>query len=325
MKYIAKSLIVFMACAFVCSLAGCGDGQQTSLPTASDTVPSESVKLQEDWREDAAISVRGTALFGGEQMSVAGCVEDERILLYRDAAVQELLAQADYPISLENAAEALSVSEFTDLDEDGNSEMSMTFELPGGERAIFLWFWVDGQGYVLNEELSQMPGDSSAGDDIPTLSEIYSGLLTLYGEAVSEAWDSAALMEENLPYLLALAYGKDPMENIGYAVSDVDGDGSPELLIGSLDEDDETFGKMIFALYTISQDGAASLLFESEEKNCYYYAGENRFANLGQFSANEFFETTLKLENGEMIDMTHTTRPEDYVQMELIAFSKWLR
>lgn len=324
MKCVTKLLAVIMVCAIVCSLAGCSSSQQTNLPIASDVAPSESTQPQQDWREDADISVKDTALFGGEQVPVVGCVENDRFLLYRDAAEQELLAQADYPTPLENAAEKLTTCEFEDLDGDGNSELTLAFDLPDRERASFLWFWVDGQGYTLNEEFSQLPGDSSSGDSLSTIPEAYAALLDRYAEALSESWDSATLMDANLPYLLALAYGAEPLENIGYAISDVEGDGSPELLIGSL-TGDEYFGKMIFALYTLDQDGAASLLFESEEKNRYYYVGENRFANLGQFSADEYFETTLKLEDSEMIDMTYTTQPTDYVQMDLTPFSKWPR
>lgn len=324
MKCVTKLLAVIMACAVVCSLAGCRSSQQTNLPTASDVAPSESTQPEQDWREDAEISVKDTALFRGEQVPVVGCVENDRILLYRDAAEQELLAQADYPIPLENAEDELTTCEFEDLDGDGNSELTLAFDLADGVRASFLWFWVDTQGYTLNEEFSQLPGDSSGGDSLSTIPEAYAALLDRYAEAISETWDSAALMDANLPYLLALAYGEEPLENIGYAISDVEGDGSPELLIGSL-TGDEYFGKMIFALFTLDQDGAASLLFESGEKNRYYYVGENRFANLGQFSADEYFETTLKLEDSEMIDMTYTTQPADYVQMDLTPFSKWSR
>lgn len=322
MKCVKKLLAIIMVCAIVCSLAGCRSSQQANLPTASDVASSESIQPQQDWREDADISVKDTALFGGEQVPIVGCVENDRIRLYRDAAEQELLAQADYPIPLENAAEKLTTCEFEDLDGDGNSELTLAFDFPEGERASFLWFWVDGQGYTLNEEFSQLPGDSSTGDSLSTIPEAYSALLDCYSEAISETWDSAALMDANLPYLLTLVYGENPLENIGYAISDVEGDGSPELLIGSL-TGDEYFGKMIFALYTLNQDGAVSLLFESGEKNRYYYVGENRFANLGQFSANEYFETTLKLEDSEMIDMTYTTQPADYVQFQLQPFSVW--
>ena len=53
------------------------------------------------------------------------------------------------------------------------------------------------------------------------------------------------------------------------------------------------------------------------ERDRYYYAGGNRFANLGSSSATDSFVTTLKLEGEGLVDMTFTTDPAAYVQMEL--------
>ena len=47
------------------------------------------------------------------------------------------------------------------------------------------------------------------------------------------------------------------------------------------------------------------------------------FDNLGLFSANDYFETSLKMVDSEMIDMTYTTQPADYVQFQLQPFSVW--
>ena len=107
-------------------------------------------------------------------------------------------------------------------------------------------------------------------------------------------------------------------------VTDLDGDGTEELAIGSMVED-EFFGKMIFSLYTLDGDGVPQLLFDSTERNRYYYAGGFRFANLGSSDWNDSFVTTLKLEDKELIDMTYTTDPADYVQMELTPFSQWVK
>ena len=38
-----------------------------------------------------------------------------------------------------------------------------------------------------------------------------------------------------------------------------------------------------------------------------------------------FATKVLKLEEGEMIDMTYTTAPADYVQLELTPFSQWVK
>ncbi|MDO5540960.1 MAG: hypothetical protein Q4F83_12985 [Eubacteriales bacterium] len=57
-------------------------------------------------RDDTAISACGTMLFGREPIDVCVCVEDRQVLFYRDEATQALLAQRDYLVHLENAAES---------------------------------------------------------------------------------------------------------------------------------------------------------------------------------------------------------------------------
>lgn len=129
-------------------------------------------------------------------------------------------------------------------------------------------------------------------------------------------------MEAGLNYMAADSVFDDPTEDIGYAVADLDGDGVSELVIGAIKED-LFFGKLIFSLYTM-RDGVPLLLFDSTERCRYYYAGGRNFANLGSAGWNESFVTTLKLEDGELIDMTYTTDPGDYVQMALTPISQWV-
>lgn len=154
--------------------------------------------------------------------------------------------------------------------------------------------------------------------------EAYAALLGEYRSAMEQQWDSAALMDHDLNYMIAGCYGEEPLKNLGYAVTDLDGDGTPELLIGALTED-ASYGRLIFALYTLKDGEVPQLVFDSSERSRYYYAGENRFANLGAGAYDERFETTVKFEDGELIDMTYTTDPEDYMQMELTMFSEWIR
>jgi len=47
--------------------------------------------------------------------------------------------------------------------------------------------------------------------------------------------------------------------------------------------------------------------------------------NPGLFTANEYFGTTLKLEDGELIDMTYTTQLADYAQMDLTPLLECVR
>lgn len=161
-------------------------------------------------------------------------------------------------------------------------------------------------------------------DEYATVEEAYAIVIGEYYSAAEEQWDSAELMDAELNYMVAECYLDNPLENIGYAIVDLNNDGTEELLIGSRIEDD-FFGKMIFDLYTLDDRGVHRLVFDSSERNRYYYAGENRFANLGAITYNESFETTLKFERGEMVDMTYTTLPADYVQMSLTPFGEWIR
>lgn len=157
-----------------------------------------------------------------------------------------------------------------------------------------------------------------------TATEAYAVVIGEYYTAIEQQWDSAALMDHNFNYMVSECYGDDPLKNIGYIIEDIDGDGIDELLIGTL-VDDSFYGKMIFALYTLDDKGVHQLAFDSSERNRYYYAGENRFANVGVGAFDEKFETTVKFEDGEMIDMTYITDLADYVQAELIPFSEWIK
>ena len=107
-----------------------------------------------------------------------------------------------------------------------------------------------------------------------------------------------------------------------FLLQDLDGDGTPELVIGTMAGDDLS-GKMVVALYTLDAENTPQLLFDSTAQSCYYYAGSARFANLGSSDLGGSFVTTVRLEEGEMIDMTYTTDPADYIQLELTPFSQW--
>ena len=112
-----------------------------------------------------------------------------------------------------------------------------------------------------------------------------------------------------------------PSEAVGYAVDDLDDDGIPELAIGTI-SGDEFYGKLIFELYTLDDHGDPVQIFSSIERNRYYYAGGIRFANLGSSAFDDSFVTTLKLEGEGLVDMTFTTDPKDYVQMQLASIAE---
>lgn len=154
--------------------------------------------------------------------------------------------------------------------------------------------------------------------------EAYFVLLSKYADALSEKAGGGTLMNQSLSYVMADCYGNAPLERIGYAVLDINQDGVLELLVGTMPViDDGFYGKLIFDLYTLDRTGACIKVFSSSERNRYYYAGSGSFANVGSGGAAFNYVTTLKLEDGELVDMTFTTDPADYEQMELLPFGEW--
>lgn len=146
----------------------------------------------------------------------------------------------------------------------------------------------------------------------PAVPTAYEEILDQYRTALDENWGGQQLVDAGMNFMIL---DVAPAE-IGFAVDDLDDDGIPELAIGTL-SGDEFYGKLIFDLYTL-EDGQPVQVFSSIHRNRYYYAGGIRFANLGSSAADSSYVTTLKLENGELVDMTYTMDPADYVQMQLV-------
>lgn len=157
---------------------------------------------------------------------------------------------------------------------------------------------------------------------VTTETASYDALLTLYSTAVSERWSGATLMENNLNYMMADCYGDQPFERIGYLIKDLDGDGIQELAIGTTEKiSDDFYGKLVFELYTLDGNSNVVKVFSSSERDRYYYAGDNLFANLGSSGAAESIDTTVKFANGATLDLGSATEPSAYRQMELAEFS----
>lgn len=152
----------------------------------------------------------------------------------------------------------------------------------------------------------------------PAIPTAYVPILKAYRTAIEGNWSGQQLVDAELNYMIKDA----PPEAVGYAVDDLDDDGIPELAIGTI-SGDEFYGKLIFALYTQDENGNAVQLFSSIERNRYYYAGGIRFANIGSSAFDDSFVTTLKLEGEGLVDMTYTTDPKDYVQMQLTPLAQW--
>lgn len=166
-----------------------------------------------------------------------------------------------------------------------------------------------------NAAMENVPANEQkgAGAEIPAA---YEAVIGKYRTALTEQWSGQQLMDAGMSFMIRdVASGE-----VGYAVSDLDGDGTAELAIG-FNSQDAYYGKMVLELYTLDEDGEAVQLFAGGERNSWYYAGGALFANVGSSSADDSFETTRQLKDGGMTDLTYTTDPADYVQLGLTPFT----
>ena len=103
------------------------------------------------------------------------------------------------------------------------------------------------------------------------IKEIYDGIIEKYANAVSERQDAETLRSNNLSEQCANIYSNagasgNPMNVIGYYLTDIDGDGIDELLIGA---NNDKYTDMIYDAYSIHR-GTWTRIFMSYDDTKYY-------------------------------------------------------
>lgn len=82
------------------------------------------------------------------------CVHKKDAAFYYDSPSQTLFGSAEYPITVNDPFKAYRSTDFSDLNDDGNSDVRMTFEI-GGDITVFAWLWDDKNNtFVFSEALS---------------------------------------------------------------------------------------------------------------------------------------------------------------------------
>lgn len=106
----------------------------------------------------------GTMTLNGEPKEVFAAVTDEELCLWNAASGGQLLAAARFPAALPGARDGLKSCDFSDLDGDGNSELTAEFSFADGSSASLVWFYTD-SGLVYNDEFSRLPGEQGVGNE----------------------------------------------------------------------------------------------------------------------------------------------------------------
>ena len=156
-KHAIRINLLALAAAMVLSLTACGSDAAPS-PSAPEagTPPTQSADTAPAAPER---TLSYSMLLDGKEITVYPDVSDEEITLWDSASAGQIIAAAKYAQPMSGAAEALQDCDFTDLDTDGNSDLTANFLFPDGTSACLTWFYTDG-GFVYNEEFSVLPGGS---------------------------------------------------------------------------------------------------------------------------------------------------------------------
>ena len=166
-KHIVSSALALALCL---SLAACGN---------SDDVAGE------DWRTSGMVAASGTITHDGESVDVLVTVSESSAAFYRDLPEQILFDSVSFPMSIPDAEQAFNAISFDDMDDDGESDVLVSFIHENGDATELIWIWDPVERYVFREDLSTvalsgvaLSGDDLSGDD---LSE-YVGLWEYQGE-----------------------------------------------------------------------------------------------------------------------------------------------
>lgn len=153
-------LIPVLAMALCLSLAACGN---------SDNVAGD------DWRTTGMVVGSGTITHDGESVDVLVTVSESSAAFYRDLPEQILFDSVSFPMSIPDAEQAFNAISFDDINDDGESDVLVSFIHENGDATELIWIWDPVERYVFREDLSTV---ALSGDD---LSE-YVGLWEYQGE-----------------------------------------------------------------------------------------------------------------------------------------------
>lgn len=152
--------IPVLTMALCLSLAACGN---------SDNVAGD------DWRTTGMVVGSGTITHDGESVDVLVTVSESSAAFYRDLPEQILFDSVSFPMSIPDAEQAFNTISFDDINDDGESDVLVSFIHENGDATELIWIWDPVERYVFREDLSTV---ALSGDD---LSE-YVGLWEYQGE-----------------------------------------------------------------------------------------------------------------------------------------------
>lgn len=146
-----KYPFLLLATVLCLSLMACGK---------SSTKSNDSKITGSDWRTTGIVRDSGKIIRDGETTKVLVCIHKNDACFYYDKEIQTLFDSVTYPMAIQDPWEAYQSTDFSDRNDDGNSDICMTFRLSDGSEVIMTWLWdADKNGYVFNADGSSVSED----------------------------------------------------------------------------------------------------------------------------------------------------------------------
>ena len=119
------------------------------------------------------------------------------------------------------------------------------------------------------EKKSEIDGSSTAEQSVEENSkeDVYKEQIQLIYQALLQEWSVDKCLENQISSLISNHYEGNALENVGYALKDLDGDGKEELLISAVSRDSS--GGMLYDVYS-APNGKVVHVLSGHERNRYY-------------------------------------------------------
>ena len=161
--------IPVLTMALCLSLAACGN---------SDNVAGD------DWRTTGMVVGSGTVTHDGESVDVLVTVSESSAAFYRDLPEQVLFDSVSFPMSIPDAEQAFNAISFDDMDDDGESDVLVSFIHENGDATELIWIWDPAERYVFREDLSTVSIEDEGRGNLIVQDDLadYAGLWEYQGE-----------------------------------------------------------------------------------------------------------------------------------------------
>ena len=96
---------------------------------------------------------------------------------------------------------------------------------------------------------------------------VYEQQIKRYHTAISQQWDMDVYWDQEMSSMVVHYYDGTPLDNVGFTLMNLDGDGIPELIIGAILGSDRD--PLVFEIWTV-HNGDPVMLAQSGSHNRYY-------------------------------------------------------